>query len=87
MLVVSSTFFNMSDKESYYARFTDERKAYQKAYYEKNKEALKRKKELDATLKPEKVRKMQDYQHNYYLTNRQKLLERKRLRYLESKNG
>ena len=77
----------MSDKESYYARFKDERKAYQRAYYTKNKEALKRKKELDATLKPEKVKKVQEYQHNYYLTNRQKLLERKRLRYLESKSA
>ena len=78
---------NMSDKESYYARFADERKAYQKAYYEKNKEAIRRKKELDAALKPEKVKKLQVYQHNYYLTNRQKLLERKRLRYSEEKNA
>lgn len=85
MLIISITFFNMDDKESYYARFTEARKAYQKAYYEKNKEAVKRKKELDATLKPEKVRKMQGYQHNYYLANRQKLLETKRLRYLERK--
>lgn len=77
----------MSDKESYYARFADERRAYQKAYYEKNKEAIKRKKELDATLKPEKARKMQIYQHNYYLTNRQELLKRKRLRYLQEKNA
>lgn len=77
----------MSDKESYYARFADERKAYQKEYYKKNKEAIRRKKELDATLRPEKVKKLQEYQHNYYLTNRQKLLERKRLRYLAEKNA
>jgi predicted PP-loop superfamily ATPase len=77
----------MSDKQSYYERFKEERKAYQKAYYDKNKESLKRKKELDASLKPEKLEKVRDYQHNYYLTNRQKLLERKRLRYLERKSA
>lgn len=86
-MFINNTFLNMSDKESYYARFADERKAYQKAYYEKNKEAIRRKKELDAALKPEKVKKLQVYQHNYYLTNRQKLLERKRLRYSEEKNA
>ena len=84
---MTAYFRAMSDKESYYARFADERKAYQKAYYAKNKEALKRKKELDATLKPEKVKKVQEYQHNYYLANRQKLLERKRLRYLQEKSA
>jgi predicted PP-loop superfamily ATPase len=77
----------MSDKESYYARFTEERKAYQKAYYNKNKEVLKRKKELDASLKPEKLEKVRKYQHEYYLKNRQKLLERKRLRYLQEKSA
>ena len=77
----------MSDKESYYERFKEERKAYQKAYYTKNKESLKRKKELDASLKPEKLEKVRDYQRNYYLTHRQKLLERKRLRYLEEKSA
>lgn len=77
----------MSDQQSYYERFKEERKAYQKAYYTKNKEALKRKKELDASLKPEKLEKVRSYQHEYYLKNRQKLLERKRLRYLSEKNA
>jgi hypothetical protein len=73
----------MSDQESYYKRNTEARKAYQKAYYAEKKDQLKRKRELDAHLSPEKVQKMQAYQRNYYLTNRQKLLARKKLRYLE----
>lgn len=77
----------MSDPQSYYERFKEERKAYQKAYYDKNKESLKRKKELDASLNPEKLEKQRKYQHEYYLKNRQKLLERKRLRYLSEKNA
>ena len=77
----------MSDQESYYKRNTEARKAYQKAYYAEKKDLLKRKRELDSHLSPEKVQKMQDYQRNYYLTNRQKLLARKKLRYLEQQKG
>lgn len=77
----------MNDGESYYKRFKEERKAYQKAYYDEHKELLRRKKELDAQLRPEKTEHVRSYQRNYYLTNRQKLLERKRLRYIQDKDA
>lgn len=77
----------MNEDESYYKRNKDARKAYQKAYYEANKERMKRKKELDSVLKPEKLKKVQDYQRQYYLNNRQKLLEKRRYRYQTEQKG
>ena len=73
--------------KSYYNRNKDARKAYQKAYYELRKGDLRRKRELEAELNPEKQEKMREYQRNYYLTNRQKLLERKKLRYNDAKSA
>lgn len=73
----------MSDQDSYYKRNTEARKEYQRAYYAEKKDQLKRKRELDGHLLPEKVQKMRDYQRNYYLKNRQKLLAQKKLRYSE----
>ena len=77
----------MNNSDSYYNRFKEERKAYQKTYYDEHKELLRRKKELDAQLRPEKTEHVRNYQRNYYLTNRQKLLERKRLRYIQDKDA
>lgn len=73
--------------ESYYKRNAEARKEYQKAYYEAKKGDLRRKRELDAELHPEKQAKKQEYQRNYYLSNRQKLLDRKRLRYNDAKSA
>ena len=77
---------NLMDK-SYYDRNKEARKEYQKAYYEAKKGDLRRKRELEAELNPEKQEKNRNYQRNYYLTNRQKLLDRKRLRYNDAKNA
>lgn len=76
-----------ANPDSYYSRNSEARKEYQRAYYTEKKDQLRRKRELDATLKPEKIAKLRDYQRNYYLTNRQKLLEKKKLRYLEQQKG
>ena len=73
--------------KSYYDRNKDARKVYQKAYYEAKKGELRRKREIDAELNPEKQEKIREYQRNYYLTNRQKLLDRKRLRYNNAKSA
>jgi hypothetical protein len=75
----------MNDSQTYYARFKEARKAYQRCYYERNKEVIRRKKELDATLHPEKFQKIRGYQREYYLKNREKLLQRKRERYAHKK--
>lgn len=73
--------------KSYYDRNKEARKAYQMSYYKAKKEDLRRKRELDAELNPEKRDKVREYQRNYYLTNRHKLLERKKLRYTNEKNA
>jgi len=73
--------------ESYYKRNAEARKEYQKAYYAEKKDILRRKREIDAELNPEKQEKYRNYQRNYYLENRQKLLERKRLRYNKAKSA
>jgi len=73
--------------DSYYKRNREARKDYQKAYYEAKKSELRRKRELDAELNPEKQEKTRKYQREYYLTNRQNLLERKKLRYNEAKSA
>lgn len=73
--------------DSYYNRNKEARKGYQKAYYEAKKDELRRKRELDAELNPEKQDKIRKYQREYYLTHRQKLLERKKLRYDNAKNA
>lgn len=73
--------------ESYYKRNTEARKEYQKTYYAEKKDILRRKREIDAELNPEKQEKYREYQRNYYLENRQKLLERKRLRYNNAKSA
>jgi hypothetical protein len=73
--------------KSYYDRNKDARKEYQKAYYEAKKGDLRRKRELDAELNPDKQAKIREYQRDYYLKNRQKLLNSKRLRYNDEKNA
>ena len=71
--------------KSYYDRNKEARKEYQKAYYNAKKGELRRKRELDAELNPEKQEKIRKYQREYYLTHRQNLLARKRLRYNDVK--
>ena len=73
--------------DSYYKRNKEARKEYQKAYYNAKKDELRRKRELDAELNPEKQEKIRKYQREYYLTHRQNLLERKKLRYNEAKSA
>ena len=73
--------------KSYYDRNKEARKEYQKTYYDANKGELRRKRELDAELNPEKQEKTRKYQREYYLIHRQNLLERKRLRYNDAKSA
>ena len=73
--------------KSYYDRNKEARKEYQKAYYNAKKGELRRKRELDAELNPEKQEKNRKYQREYYLIHRQNLLERKRLRYNDAKSA
>lgn len=77
----------MSDELSYYSRNKEARKAYQKAYYHRNKDVIRRQKELNATLNPEKLEKIRHYQREYYLKNREILLRKRKEKYLARKNS
>lgn len=77
----------MTENLSYYERHKEERKMYQKRYYTKNREKIRRKNELAAHLEPEKVEKIRTYQRNYYLENRERLLDKKRKAYLARKSA
>lgn len=81
-----ASYPSMSELAPYYERNKEARKAYQKAYYTLKKAQIRRKRELDTELCPEKTLKVQEYQRNYYLTNRHKLIEKRRLRYLASQS-
>ena len=52
---------------TYYARKSGERRAYQQAYYERNKEGLARKRELTRHLDPKAHEAYLKYQKEYYI--------------------
>jgi hypothetical protein len=74
-------------EESYYKRHSEERKAYQKAYYASVKEQLRRNREVDKAVRPEVVEARAAYQDSYYRKNRDRLLARKREDYARSKES
>ena len=62
-------------KQEYYKTNRDSRLTYQKAYYRNNAQLVKRKRELQETLEPEKYEKQREYQRAYYLENRARIRE------------
>jgi hypothetical protein len=65
---------------TYYELNKEARKAYQRAYYKKNRKLLARKRELQPVLDPERAEQIRQYQHEYYLTHRQELLAKRKMR-------
>ena len=72
----------MSEEESvsYYKTNRKKRLAYQKQYYLKNAELIKRKRELDTVLNPEKSVARKAYNRAYFLNNRAGIMEKRALR-------
>jgi len=72
----------MSDEEgeTYYRLNRKKRLAYQKQYYLKNAELIKRKRELDTVLNPDKVDARKAYNRAYFLNNRAEIMEKRALR-------
>jgi hypothetical protein len=68
-------------KQEYYRAKRDQRLAYQRDYYNRNKSRIIRKREVDAVIDPEKHEAKCVYNRNYYLANRERIVEsRKRKR-------
>jgi hypothetical protein len=72
----------MSDKtsETYYQINRDLRLAYQKNYYKANVELIKRKRELEIVLDPEKSDARKAYNRAYFLKNRASIMEKRAAR-------
>ncbi|MFN4909442.1 MAG: hypothetical protein ACK5H0_10475 [Bacteroidota bacterium] len=70
----------MSDttNDSYYERNKEARREYQRQYYHQNSERIKRKRELDEVLEPEKVISRKDYNKRYYIKNRTAIKEKRK---------
>lgn len=69
----------MSDKtsETYYQINREKRLSYQKKYYRANAEVIKRKRELEIVLNPEKVDARKAYNRAYFLKNRASIMEKR----------
>jgi len=72
---LNSLFMPDQKKQEYYKTNRDSRLTYQKAYYRNNAQLVKRKRELQETLEPEKYEKQREYQRAYYLENRARIRE------------
>ena len=72
----------MTDKksESYYEINREKRLAYQKEYYKLRAGTIKRKRELDIVLNPEKVDARKAYNRSYFLNNRASIMEKRAAR-------
>jgi hypothetical protein len=65
-------------KLTYYERNKEARREYQRQYYHRNSEMIKRKRELDEVLEPDKVISRKDYNKRYYIKNRTAIKEKRK---------
>ena len=72
--------------ESYYSKNREARREYQKRYYNRNSELIKRKRELDTVLDPERIEAKKLYNKLYYSKNRARIREQ-RAEALQKKKG
>tara|TARA_R110002110_G_scaffold175455_1_gene379068 strand:+ start:109 stop:345 length:237 start_codon:yes stop_codon:yes gene_type:complete len=64
-------------KREYYLKNKEERITYQKKYYYKNRDWIKRKKELKLEEEPERALRQKEYNKNYYIKNKEKIKEQR----------
>ena len=76
----------LQNNDTYYAKNREARKAYQLAYYHKNVDRIKRKRELDEVLDPEAIEARKVYNRKYYLKNRARIREQRAQAYLKRKS-
>lgn len=78
----------MSDEksESYYQINREKRLAYQKKYYKANVELIKRKRELETVLDPDKAAARKAYNRAYFLNNRASIMEKRAKRRKQASN-
>lgn len=62
-------------KQEYYRAKREQRLAYQRNYYNQNRNRIIRKREVDSVIDPEKREAVCVYNRNYYLANRNRIAE------------
>lgn len=73
-------------KQEYYKKNRDKRLEYQHAYYQNNKDRIKRVREVKRDADPEWVEKQRLYNREYYKKNKEKIKDRrKKLRDMRDK--
>jgi len=75
----------MEDKKDYYARNRQARKEYQRKYYIRNKDRIKRKRKLEELSDPEKFAERKNYNRSYYQRNRARILKKRADAYAKKK--
>ena len=60
-------------KKNYYQINKEDRLKYQRDYYRRNKENIKRKRELKLAESPELVDEQKEYNKNYYVENKERI--------------
>jgi|TARA_R110002110_G_scaffold158444_1_gene355776 hypothetical protein len=75
----------MESKLDYYARNRQARKEYQREYYIRNKNRIKRKRKLEELNDPEKFIDRKNYNRSYYQKNRARILKRRANAYAQKK--
>lgn len=65
-------------KQEYYQKNKEARIAYQRAYYEKNKHIIVRKREVRDFLDPEEREAMREYNKRYYAANKERIKEQRK---------
>lgn len=71
-------------KQEYYRKNKEARLAYQRAYYEKNKHVIVRKREVRDFLDPEEKEAMREYNKRYYATNKERIKEKRKQKRLQN---
>ena len=60
-------------KKNYYQINKEDRLKYQREYYRRNKEAIKRRRELKLAENPELVDEQKEYNKKYYIENKERI--------------
>jgi hypothetical protein len=77
----------MEDKLDYYARNKEARREYQRQYYIRNKDRIKRKRKLEELNDPEKFTERKNYNRSYYQKNRARILKKRAEAYAKKKKA
>jgi len=77
---------SLSRKQEYYLNNREKRLRYQREYYHRNKDWIKRKKELKEAEDPDIPLRQKEYNKKYYINNKERIKKQRRNRRLKLKS-